>query len=191
MAYYKARRRQTRLRLAPATNLGRAFSARRTLEEVRAPSVSFAVLAVLATASCGGARPGPPPLNVHESSTRAQAAQGDPGFGYLRVAPAPGGPDQVGLATWYGQSFAGKKTSSGERFDPQGMTAAHRTLPFGTWVEVRHVESGNVVRVRINDRGPWHDSRKVIDLSYRAAEQLGIVRDGSARVELRVVRGPQ
>ena len=146
---------------------------------------------LLALAACGGASRGRPPLDVHESSTRAQATQGDPGFAYLRGTPSPGAPDQVGLATWYGQSFAGKKTSNGERFDPRAMTAAHRTLPFNTWVEVRHLGTGNVVRVRINDRGPWGNDRKVIDLSYHAAEQLGILRDGSAKVEIRVVRGPQ
>ena len=152
-----------------------------------APTVAVA----FAVAGCGGASRSRPPLDVHESPTHAQAAQGDPGFSYLRGAPSPGAPDQVGLATWYGQSFAGKKTSNGERFDPRAMTAAHRTLPFNTWVEVRHLGTGNVVRVRINDRGPWGNDRKVIDLSYHAAEQLGILRDGSAKVELRVVRGPE
>jgi len=97
------------------------------------------------------------------------------------------GPDQVGLATWYGTSFAGKKTASGERFDPTAMTAAHRKLPFGTWVEVRRVDTGSVVRVRITDRGPWGDDRKIIDLSQAAAERLGVVAAGVAKVELRVV----
>ena len=111
----------------------------------------------------------------------------------LGASPAsgPGGrPFQVGLATWYGQSFAGKKTSNGERFDPEAMTAANRKLPFGTWVEVRRVDTGGVVRVRINDRGPWGDSRKVIDLSYRAAKLLGFVAMGAVKVEVRVVDGP-
>jgi rare lipoprotein A len=103
--------------------------------------------------------------------------------------PSPA-PYQKGLATWYGQAFAGKKTSNGERFDPQGMTAAHRKLPFGTWVEVRRVDTGSTVRVRINDRGPWGDSRKVIDLSYRAAKALGFVERGAAKVEIWVVEGP-
>lgn len=97
------------------------------------------------------------------------------------------GPDQVGLATWYGTSFAGKKTASGERFDPSAMTAAHRKLPFGTWVEVRRVDTGGVVRVRITDRGPWGDDRKIIDLSQAAADKLGLVAVGVAKVELRVV----
>jgi rare lipoprotein A len=102
-----------------------------------------------------------------------------------------GAPYEVGLATWYGQSFAGKKTSNGERFDPRAMTAAHRKLPFGTWVEVRRVDTGSSVRVRINDRGPWGDSRKVIDLSHHAAQLLGFAEMGATRVEIRVVRGPE
>jgi rare lipoprotein A len=99
-------------------------------------------------------------------------------------------PDQVGLASWYGSALAGHRTASGERFDPERYTAAHRTLPLGTWVEVRRVDTGRAVRVRINDRGPNGDARRVIDLSRRAAEDLGLVRDGLARVELRVVSGP-
>jgi rare lipoprotein A len=101
-----------------------------------------------------------------------------------------GAPYQVGLATWYGQSFAGKKTSNGERFDPRAMTAAHRKLPFGTWVEVRRVDTGHTVRVRINDRGPWGHERRVIDLSEAAAKQLDIIPLGPTQVEIRVVNGP-
>jgi rare lipoprotein A len=100
-------------------------------------------------------------------------------------------PDQVGLASWYGRAFAGKRTASGERFDPRLFTAAHRKLPFGTWVEVRRIDTGRTVRVRINDRGPnGRAAHRIIDLSQRAAEQLDIVRAGVVRVELRVVSGP-
>jgi rare lipoprotein A len=99
-------------------------------------------------------------------------------------------PDQVGLATWYGPRFAGKPTSSGEPFDPRAMTAAHRKLPFGTWVDVRRPDTGLTVRVRINDRGPFGDDRRIIDLSEEAARELGILGAGVARVELYVVRGP-
>lgn len=97
---------------------------------------------------------------------------------------------QVGVASYYGKKFAGRKTASGERFDPRAFTAAHRTLPFGTWVDVRRVDTGTSVRVRITDRGPFGDDKRVIDLSERAAEQLGMIRDGLADVELRVVSGP-
>ncbi|HEY6815579.1 MAG TPA: septal ring lytic transglycosylase RlpA family protein [Croceibacterium sp.] len=87
-----------------------------------------------------------------------------------------------GVASWYGREFAGRRTASGERFDPAGYTAAHRTLPFGSRVRVTNA-SGESVVVRINDRGPFHGGR-VIDLSQAAAAELGIVRSGSGRVEL-------
>ncbi len=98
---------------------------------------------------------------------------------------------QVGLATWYGGRLAGHRTASGERFDPRAMTAAHLSLPLGSWVEVRRTDGqGPAVRVRINDRGPYGDSRRIIDLSKHAAELLGITRKGTAEVSVRLVAGP-
>ena len=93
-----------------------------------------------------------------------------------------GEPIGMGMASWYGREFAGRRTASGERFDPAEYTAAHRTLPFGSRVRVTSA-SGRSVVVRINDRGPFHGGR-VIDLSEAAAAELGIVRAGSGRVEL-------
>jgi rare lipoprotein A len=98
-----------------------------------------------------------------------------------------GPPREVGLATWYAK---GKKTASGEPFDPGGLTAAHRTLPFGTWIEVRRRDSGRTVRVRINDRGPFGDPKRIIDLSKGAAERLDFLLAGVANVEIRIVSGP-
>jgi len=97
-----------------------------------------------------------------------------------------------GYATWYGAAFAGRKTASGERFQPMGLTAAHRTLPFGTWVEVKRVDTGASVRVRITDRGPFGapSQNRIIDLSRGAAEKIGLVKSGVTRVELRTVEGP-
>ncbi|MCI0371484.1 MAG: septal ring lytic transglycosylase RlpA family protein [candidate division NC10 bacterium] len=95
---------------------------------------------------------------------------------------------EVGLASWYGREHHGKRTASGEPFDMGALTAAHRSLPFGTWVRVTHLTTGQTVTVRINDRGPWVGGR-VIDLSRRAAQTLGILGDGVARVRLEVVRG--
>jgi len=86
-----------------------------------------------------------------------------------------------GVASWYGNEFAGHKTASGERFNPADLTAAHRTLPFGTRVRVSRGDRSVVVR--INDRGPFARGR-VIDLSKAAAEQLGLTRAGSGAVEL-------
>jgi rare lipoprotein A len=110
------------------------------------------------------------------------------------TAPAPVVRVEVqrGYASWYGRSLAGRRTASGERFDPAQMTAAHRTLPFGTWVEVRRadVPASETVRVRIIDRGPFGRSDRIIDLSRAAADKLGILKAGIAFVELRVVQGP-
>ena len=100
---------------------------------------------------------------------------------------------QVGLATWYGGRLAGHRTASGERFDPRAMTAAHPSLPLGTWVEVRRTDGqgpARAVRVRINDRGPYGDSRRIIDLSKQAADLLGITRKGTAEVSIHIVAGP-
>lgn len=88
-----------------------------------------------------------------------------------------------GVASFYSNAFAGHRTASGEAFDPGQLTAAHRTLPFGSHVRVTNPANGRSVVVRINDRGPFHSGR-VIDLSRSAAEELGIVARGSGRVEL-------
>lgn len=88
-----------------------------------------------------------------------------------------------GIASWYGKRFHGRRTANGERFDMNGMTAAHRTLPFGTRVRVRSVDSGREVDVRINDRGP-HLAGRIIDLSRAAALALGLHEDGLEEVVL-------
>ncbi|MCB2087800.1 MAG: septal ring lytic transglycosylase RlpA family protein [Sphingomonadaceae bacterium] len=91
-----------------------------------------------------------------------------------------------GIASYYGKRFAGRKTANGERFDPGQMTAAHKTLPFGSKVRVTHEATGKSVIVRINDRGPYVRGR-MIDLSRAAAEQIGIVRAGHGRVTLELI----
>ena len=88
-----------------------------------------------------------------------------------------------GKASWYGGKFHGRRTSSGERFDMNALTAAHPTLAFGTKVRVLNVRNGREVVVRINDRGP-HIRSRIIDLSKAAAAALGIVHAGEAPVEL-------
>lgn len=104
--------------------------------------------------------------------------------------PPPRVQVESGYASWYGAALAGRRMANGERFDPGKMTAAHRTLPFGTWVEVRRTDQSDAVRVRITDRGPFGHEDRVIDLSRAAAEKLRMVKAGVARVELRVVDGP-
>lgn len=91
--------------------------------------------------------------------------------------------DQMGKASWYGEQFHGRKTASGERFDSMDMTAAHKTLPFGTRVCVRSSVTGKSVVVRINDRGPFAPGR-IIDLSKAAAQELGMLGLGIKPVEL-------
>jgi rare lipoprotein A len=90
---------------------------------------------------------------------------------------------QTGVASYYAREHDGLRTASGERYDMDEMTAAHRTLPFGTRVRVTNLENGRHVVVRINDRGPFHPGR-IIDLSYAAAARIGIVSSGSAMVEV-------
>lgn len=91
-----------------------------------------------------------------------------------------------GVASFYGSELHGRRTASGERFDMNALTAAHRTLPFGTRLLVTNPSNGRTVTVRVNDRGPFHGGR-VIDLSHAAATQIGLVARGHGRVELAVV----
>src|SRR4029077_7238634 len=114
-----------------------------------------------------------------------------PSVPYARPTPPP--PPAVtqvenlhGVASWYGQEFAGRTTANGEIFDPLLLTAAHRTLPFGTVVDVKNSKTGQTVRVRINDRGPFVGNR-MIDLSYAAAQQIGLIDPGSGEVDVAVV----
>jgi rare lipoprotein A len=99
-----------------------------------------------------------------------------------------GGASETGYASYYGREFHGRRTASGERFDRKDLTAAHRTLPFGTRVRVTNLENGKSVVVRITDRGPFRKGR-VIDVSKRAAKVLDFVREGTVRVRLEVLSG--
>lgn len=91
-----------------------------------------------------------------------------------------------GTASYYSSEFAGSHTASGERFDPGGMTAAHRSLSFGSHVVVTNLANNKEVVVRINDRGPWGKGR-IIDISYAAAKEIGMHRSGTARVKLELL----
>lgn len=97
--------------------------------------------------------------------------------------------EQIGLASWYGPGFHGNKTANGEVYDMHAQTAAHRTLPFGTLVRVTRLDTGASTVVRINDRGP-HVAGRVIDLSNGAAGDIGLVKDGLARVRLDIIHLP-
>ncbi|MCF7913981.1 MAG: septal ring lytic transglycosylase RlpA family protein [Spirochaetaceae bacterium] len=102
----------------------------------------------------------------------------------LPTLPAWG---ETGYASWYGGKFQGRQTASGEVFDTNKLTAAHKTLPFGTVVEVTNLDNGKSIEVRINDRGPFVEGR-VIDLSRAAAVKIGMMSTGIAPVKVEVVR---
>ena len=94
---------------------------------------------------------------------------------------------EKGEASWYGKKFHGRTTASGEIYNMHKLTAAHRTLPFGTIVEVTHLENGRKVVVRINDRGP-SIRKRIIDLSYAAAKKIDMIVQGIARVRIEVIQ---
>jgi rare lipoprotein A len=104
---------------------------------------------------------------------------------YRRLKSAEGY-EEEGTASWYGEEFQGRRTSSGEPYDMYGMTAAHRTLPLPTFVEITNLDNGKRVVVRVNDRGPFHGGR-LIDVSYAAAHRLGMLGHGTARVRVRAL----
>ena len=113
-----------------------------------------------------------------EAALAAVATMGEA----VDTTPAPPPPpSQSGIASWYGPGFHGRKTANGETFNMDGLTAAHRWLPFGSWVRVQNMVNGRSVDVRINDRGPFIKQR-IIDLSRAAAKALGL--GGTKQVEL-------
>jgi rare lipoprotein A len=110
------------------------------------------------------------------------------GAACARLPRGPAGGVETGIASWYGKEFDGRPTSSREIYDMNDMTAAHRTLPFGTHVMVTNLDNDRSAVVRINDRGPFVRGR-IIDLSYAAARVLGLVGPGTARVRVETLRG--
>lgn len=94
--------------------------------------------------------------------------------------------DEVGYASWYGEELSGNQTANGERYDPKGISAAHKTLPLPSYVEVTALDTGRTILVRVNDRGPFANDR-LIDLSHGAAKQLGIDQNGVSGVRVRKV----
>lgn len=123
-------------------------------------------------------------MNVRESR---ENSDGDRDISYgSNNSPQGDSFFQKGEASWYGREFHGKLTASGERFDMNGSTAAHRTLPFGTVLLVKNLNNGKTVTVKINDRGPYRQGR-IIDLSYSAARELDMLRSGHAVVGIKVL----
>lgn len=137
--------------------------------------------ALLALSACGGGRDYRP---VSDMPVRIGKAYTVRGTTYTPAADP--GYDRLGYASWYG-SESGSQTANGERFRPDGITAAHTTLPLPTYVEVTALDTGQRIVVRVNDRGPFSGGQRIIDLSRGAAEQLGIRRQGVAPVRVRSV----
>ena len=104
-----------------------------------------------------------------------------------KVMDSAVGYEEEGIASWYGKKFHGRRTSSGEIYDMYAMTAAHKSVPLPTYMEVIRVSTGKRIVVRVNDRGPFHHNR-IIDLSYAAAKKLGMAKDGIARVRIRALQ---
>jgi rare lipoprotein A len=102
---------------------------------------------------------------------------------WYQPLPTAAGFNQSGKASWYGKKFHGRKTANGETYNMYGISAAHKTLPLGTWVRVVNLENQRTLDVRINDRGPFVHGR-IIDLSYGAAKKLGVVGPGTAKVRI-------
>ena len=156
---------------------------------------SFAVCAALVAAtSTAIAQTAPAPAAVTPPPAAAPAA---PPAAAPAAAPAPApkaavapstGTEQGKLA-WYGSKFAGRKTASGQRYDPNALTMAHKTLPFGTRVKVTNVANKRSVEVTVNDRGPKQADR-IGDVSHAAAKRLGMVRAGVIDAEVTVVAAP-
>jgi len=172
---------------------------------MRLKSLAAVASAGLWLAGCGSAprhpsahaQPPPPPPtgNMADAVPRAEprSTHGNPPFyevngqRYVVLASADNYVER-GVASWYGPDFHGHNTSSGERYDMYGMTAAHKTLPIPCYARITNLSNGRSVVVRINDRGPFVGNR-IVDLSYSAATRLDIVRTGTAFVELRTI-GP-
>lgn len=106
------------------------------------------------------------------------------------IVPAVVGSVENGIASWYGHPYHGRASASGEIYDMETLTAAHRTLPFGTWVRVHNLSNSRTVEVRITDRGPFVDGR-IIDLSHAAARAIEMIGPGTAPVRVEVIAAPQ
>jgi len=142
-----------------------------------------------ATTSSGGAAILAPAART-EPSPGPTASAAPAATSTAAIAAVAADWQQQGEASWYGLKFAGRRTASGEIFDPSQLTAAHRTLPFGTRLRVSDLATGRSVVVRVNDRGPFAHGR-IIDLSRAAAERIGLVASGVTQVRLTLAGGPE
>ena len=152
----------------------------------------LAALAALALLAAGCARRTvtvPQPAPTPQPAPPGASPPSGPPPAVERQPAVPGQYIEEGIASWYGAPFDGRRTSNGEIYDMHDFTAAHRTLPFGSMVRVTNLRNGKQTEVRINDRGPFVANR-IIDLSYSAAQAIGMVGTGTAPVRLEVTGGP-
>jgi rare lipoprotein A len=140
------------------------------------------VLLLALSSACSSPPPPAPPPKAPPPATRLPKPYKVMGEWYQPMADARGFTQQ-GIASWYGSDFHGKPTSCGEIYNMYGISAAHKTLPLGTWVKVRNLDARRELDLRVNDRGPFVRGR-VIDLSYGAAKELGVLGPGTAQVEI-------
>lgn len=148
-----------------------------------APLIAALLIVCLATAGCAPFSLSSPPRQTGGSgSGKPYTVRGKT----YRPYTSAHGFTEVGVASWYGPGFHGKKTANGERYNQNALTAAHKLLPFNTDIRVTNLDNGRSVIVRINDRGPFVDNR-IIDLSRKAAATIGMIGPGTARVRLEAV----
>src|SRR5260370_15323465 len=140
----------------------------------RRPAALALLLAIFLLQSCGKKKVGVAHPSTPVPSVAKAAKVGD---------------TEVGVASWYGHPYHGRAAANGEIYDMEKLTAAHRTLPFNTWVRVENLSTGQKVDLRIIDRGPFVKNR-IIDVSHAAAEQIGLLGPGTGRVRGVVIRPP-
>jgi rare lipoprotein A len=156
---------------------------------VRAPGLAAAACSVALSVLLGGcatARPALPPGERQPAVAVVPAPVTDQPPAPIPGPVAPVLEVETGVASYYANSLAGRRTASGEPYDPDELVAAHRHLPFGTILRVTDPASGRSVQVRVIDRGPFTPGR-VLDVSWRAAEELGMIRRGLLRVYIEVL----
>ncbi|MBF8291246.1 MAG: hypothetical protein HW392_73 [Steroidobacteraceae bacterium] len=160
--------------------------------------LALPALVLLAAAGCAQQPQRPEPAAPGGAGERVPRAEprarlGNPPFYEVAgkryvVRESAAGYSERGVASWYGPTFHGGRTATGETYDMNAMTGAHPTLPLPTWVRVTNLQNGRSVVVRLNDRGPFSNNR-IIDLSHAAAEQLDMIRAGTAMVEVQSLAG--